>query len=297
MAHVGGVPIEKLNEQNPFGSAPPPVTALVPPRAPAPAPAPAPRPAPAPAAAAAGPAAGGGGGGGGGGGQTLPPGGAPPVLYGPPLSADVYCGDACPLPLPRASACGSGNLVAATPAVATLRGESPIFRDIECYYRSPLGVRLMGAVSASTYAVAFTPAMFAAPAAGADAAPAPAAVAAGLLPASLRHLHASFFVAPVGLIRRIEKGTPRGKEAGSLFTVDIAFKDVRAWTLVFRDEVRAAGRRRGARRALLLPPATPARARALSLATLFPMTGHVRKGVWAPEDGGVSVQGRVFARV
>jgi Myotubularin-like phosphatase domain len=83
----------------------------------------------------------------------------------------------------------------------------------------------MGSVSATTYSVTFNWSGGSGGSAG-----------SALLPGPMRHIHSSFFTAPVTFIRKIEKGTPRGKEAGSFFTVDILFKDVRSWTLVFRDE-------------------------------------------------------------
>jgi len=94
-----------------------------------------------------------------------------------------------------------------------------VFKDVECYFRTVLGVRLLGTLNATTYAISFVP--------------------TGPLPASLRHLHASFFRAPVAALRSIDKSTPRGREAGSAFFVDLAFKDVRAWTLGFREEAMA----------------------------------------------------------
>ena len=119
---------------------------------------------------------------------------------------------------PAAAAPAPGSAAAASRAV-TLHGEVLVFRDVECYFRSPAGARIVGALSATTYQVTFSH--------------------GGPMPLSMRHLHPSFFTAPVGFVRRIDKSTPRGREAGSAFFVDVSFKDCRAWSLGFRDEATA----------------------------------------------------------
>lgn len=174
----------------------------------------------------------------------------PPLGAGPSFDVDVYPGDACPVALPvllpppsSSSSASSSSSSSSSPGGAGvdgrlgitppshIKGETPIFRDIECYYRPSASFpnqRLMGSLSATTYSVTFN--WYSGPSNSANSPLLPQA------PCGLRHIHSSFFTAPVTFIRKIEKFTPRGNQAGSLFTVEIAFKDVRSWTLVFSSE-------------------------------------------------------------
>jgi hypothetical protein len=100
-----------------------------------------------------------------------------------------------------------------------IRGEVPVFTDVDAYYKSPTGPKIPGKLQATTYQLRFTP-------------------NAGL-PPSLRHLPPSYFCVPVASIRKVERSQPRGRDPGTAFQIDVVCKDVRVLSLGFADEAMA----------------------------------------------------------
>ena len=111
-----------------------------------------------------------------------------------------------------------------------LKGAVPMFRDIDAFLRSPLGPRVMGTLSASTYGVTFHP--------------------TGPLPSAMRHLPRSYFSIPVASIRKVERSGGGGSGGGATGSgsrggaggasaahlMEITGKDCRVMQLGFRDE-------------------------------------------------------------
>jgi hypothetical protein len=122
-----------------------------------------------------------------------------------------------------------------TPNAPPLKGEVAVFRDVEAYFRSPLGPRVLGTLAATTYQLRFTP-------------------AGGIVPHALRHLPPGFLCVPVAGVRRVEKVLPKGgREAGAAFLVELTCKDCRVLTLGFRDEA-TADKMAGHIRMIAFPP-------------------------------------------
>lgn len=71
-------------------------------------------------------------------------------------------------------------------AVSTpLKGETSLVKDVDCYWRGPLGQRVPGLLSITTYQMRFTP--------------------TSQLPSTMKHLPLSAFSVPISSIRKIER--------------------------------------------------------------------------------------------
>lgn len=95
-------------------------------------------------------------------------------------------------------------------------GESPIVRDIEAFVRSPLGPRVQGLFTATTYQITFTP--------------------NSEIPTLMGHLHSAYFSLPISSIRRIDRSSYKNKSDGTGTMMDIVSKDVRILSIGFKSE-------------------------------------------------------------
>lgn len=95
-----------------------------------------------------------------------------------------------------------------------LPGDVQIMADIKAYVRWVDGVRCFGYLSATSYALRFTPLQ-------------------GRVPPQMAHLPASFYSVPMASVRRVER--PRVREGAPLPHIDIVCKDARTFCLGFDD--------------------------------------------------------------